>query len=75
MAQSDLSDSPLIDYYRYKGAEPVTCNRESLINQGYRVFQRELRGDIPASIVRHDPRRLSIAIMRFFRKYRKEFKA
>ncbi len=74
LVQSDLSDSPLVDYYRYKGAEPVTCDRDKLINEGYRIIQRELRGEKPASILRHDPRRLSIAIMRFFRKYRKESK-
>ena len=74
LAQSDLADSPLVDYYRYKGAEPVVCDREKLVSQGYRVIQMSLQGDSPSATFRHDPRSLSIAIMRFYRRYRKEFK-
>ena len=75
LAQSDLADSPLVDYYRYKGAEPVLCDREKLIAQGYRVIQMSLQGDRPSATFRHDPRSLSIGIMRFYRRYRKESKS
>jgi len=30
--------SPLVDYYESKGAEPVRCNKEKLLSEGYYVF-------------------------------------
>ena len=74
LAQSDLVDSPLVDYYRYKGADPVICDRKKLVSQGYRVIQMSLQGDKQSATLRHDPRSLAIAIMRFYRKYRRESK-
>ena len=74
LAQADLADSALLEYYKYKGAEPVICNREELVSQGYRVIQMSLQGNNPSATLRHDPRSLGIAIMRFYRKYRKEIK-
>ena len=75
LAQSDFVESPLLDYYRYKGAEPVICEREKLIEQGYRVIQMSLQADKQSATLRHDPRSLAIAIMRFYRKYRRESKS
>ena len=72
LAQADLAESPLVDYYRYRGSEPVICNREKLIEQGYRVIQMSLQGDRSSATLKHDPKSLSIGIMRFYRRYRKE---
>ena len=71
LAQSQLADSPLIDYYRYKGAEPVLCDREKLIAQGYRVIQMSFQGDRQSITLRHDPKSLAIGIIRFYRRYRR----
>ena len=75
LAQSDIVNSPLVDYYRFKGAEPVMSNRDNLINQGYRVIQTSLQGDKQSATLRHDPRSLALAIMRFYRKYRRELRS
>ena len=72
LAQDDMEPSPLIDYYRARGAEPVTCDRRALNLNGYEVMQAPLQGLRPTATLRHDPRSLSLAIMRFYRKYKRE---
>ncbi len=72
LAQDDMEPSPLVDYYRARGAEPVICDRRALQTQGYEVMQASLQGGRPTATLRHDPRSLSLAIMRFFRKYKRE---
>ncbi len=73
LAQDDMAPSPLIEYYRARGAEPVICDQRSLRLQGYEVMQAPLQGRRPTATLRHDPRSLSLAIMRFFRKYKRDF--
>ncbi len=72
LAQNDLDESPLVDYYRSRGAEPVICDHRMLRSAGYQVTQAPLQGLRATPTLRHDPRSLSIAIMRFFRKYKRE---
>ncbi len=74
LAQDDMDPSPLVDYYRARGAEPVTCDRRGLKGQGYNVIQAPLQGRLrPTPTLRHDPRSLSIAIMRFYRNYKRSY--
>ncbi len=72
LAQDDMGPSPLVDYYRARGAEPVICDRRALKLQGYNVMQAPLQGRRPTATLRHDPRSLSLAIMRFYRKFKKD---
>ncbi len=72
LAQETLEPSPLIDYYRSRGAEPVKCDRKNLISKGYRVYLASLQGSKTTPTLRHDPRSLSLAVMRFYRKYKKQ---
>ncbi len=72
LAQDDMEPSPLIEYYRERGAEPVRCDRSSLNLEGYEVMQAPLQGLRPTATLRHDPRSLSLAIMRFYRKYKRD---
>ena len=72
LAQSEFRPSPLIDHYKAQGAEPVTCNRKELIRQGYKVFQASLEGYKATPTFRHDPKSLAIAIMRFYRRYKRD---
>jgi uncharacterized cofD-like protein len=67
LAQEDLQDSPLIEHYRQLGAEPVTCDSRRLRRQGYRVMQAPLQGARPTATLRHDPRNLALAVIRFYR--------
>ncbi len=73
LAQEEMPPSPLIDYYRAKGAEPVVCDGLALNSEGYEVMEAPLQGRRPTSTLRHDPRSLSIAIMRFYRQYKREY--
>ncbi len=70
LAQEDLSPSPLVEHYRRRGAEPVTCDVEALEAQGYEVMQAPLQGARPSATLRHDPRSVATAVMRFYRKHR-----
>ncbi len=72
LAQDYFSPSPLLDYYRERGAEPVICDSYSLANQGYEVMQAPLHGGRSKATFRHDPRSLSLAIMRFYRQHRRD---
>ena len=71
LAQKELMPSLLVDYYRSKGAEPVTCDKQKLILDGYQVFQTSMQGNKATSTLRHDARSLALAVMRFYRKYKK----
>jgi len=72
LAQDDMEPSSLIAYYRARGAEPVICDQRDLKLNGYEVMQAPLQGLRPTATLRHDPRSLSLAIMRFYRKYKRD---
>ena len=72
LAQDDLGSSPLVDHYRSRGADPVICNLDSLRQDGYDVMQAPLQGARPTATLRHDPRSLALAVMRLYRKHRRD---
>ena len=72
LAQEDLGDSPLVEYYRQRGAEPVHCDMRRLRSQGYEVMTAPLQGARPSATLRHDPRSVAVAVMRFFKRHRRE---
>jgi uncharacterized cofD-like protein len=72
LAQDDLVTSPLIRFYQARGAEPVLCDAKGLRKDGYDVTQAPLQGARPTSTLRHDPRSLALAVMRFYRKHKRE---
>ena len=72
LAPDDLGSSPLVEHYRSRGADPVICNLDSLRQDGYDVMQAPLQGARPTATLRHDPRSLALAVMRFYRKHRRE---
>ena len=71
LAQDELNPSPLLDYYKSKGAEPVKCNKIDLFNRGYNVYLASLQGSKVTPTLRHDPKSLSLAIMKFYKRYKK----
>ena len=71
LAQAKIEPSPLVDYYKAKGAEPVTCDSGELELKGYRVIQARLQGRKSTPTLRHDSRSLALSIMRFYRSYKK----
>ena len=71
LAQDELDPSPLVDYYRSKGAEPVNCNKDDLLSRGYKVYLAQLQGSKATPTLRHDPKSLALAIMRFYKRYKK----
>ena len=62
------SDAPLLARYRQSGAEPVGCDTRDLRRQGYEVMLAPLQGARPTATLRHDPRSLAIAVLRFYKK-------
>ena len=62
-----VNNAPLPDellaYYRDAGSEPVRWNKESLESLGMRVVEANLLAD--GEFVRHDPEKLSAAILKF----------
>ena len=72
LAQEELLDPNLVAHYRQRGAEPVRCNSRRLRNLGYQVMVAPLQGARPSATLRHDPRSLALAVMRFFRQIRRE---
>ena len=72
LAQEDLGASTLVDHYRLQGAEPVTCDARQLRRQGYQVLQAPLQGARPTATLRHDPRSLALAVMRFYKQVRRD---
>ncbi|MEB3349305.1 MAG: gluconeogenesis factor YvcK family protein [Cyanobacteriota bacterium] len=71
LAQESLEDSVLVEHYRRRGAEPVTCDVRQLRSQGYEVMLAALQGDRPSPTLRHDPRSVAQAVMRFYRSHRR----
>jgi len=67
LAQEDLGRSPLLKIYRQHGAEPVTCDARHLRKQGYQVMEAPLQGARPTATLRHDPRSVALAVMRFYK--------
>ena len=72
LAQDDLEDSPLVEHYRTRGAQPVVCDADDLRSDGYDVTQAPLQGARPTATLRHDSRSLALAVMRFYRSHRRE---
>lgn len=72
LAQEELFDHNLVAHYRQRGAEPVRCDSRRLRSLGYQVMVAPLQGTRPSATLRHDPRSLSLAVMRFFRQIRRE---
>ncbi|MGB7565348.1 MAG: gluconeogenesis factor YvcK family protein [Prochlorococcaceae cyanobacterium] len=68
LAQESLEDPTLVAHYRSRGAEPVTCDPRHLRSQGYEVMLAPLQGARPSATLRHDPRSLALAVMRFYRR-------
>ncbi len=74
LAQERLEDSPLVESYRRRGAEPVPCDVRALRSQGYEVMLAPLQGARPTATLRHDPRSVALAVMRFYRKHMRHFR-
>lgn len=72
LAQEDLGSSPLIEHYRQRGAEPVECDSRQLRSQGYEVMLAPLQGARPSATLRHDPKSVALAVMRFYKRHRRQ---
>jgi len=72
LAQEDLVDSSLLDLYKLRGAEPVTCDNTSLRDQGYEVILAPLQGARPSATLRHEPRSVAKEVIRYYRKHRRD---
>ena len=72
LAQEDLGDGPLVHHYRQRGAEPVLCDVRKLRSQGYEVMEAPLQGTRPTATLRHDPRSVAVAVMRYYKRHRRE---
>ena len=70
IAQKAFSPSALLDYYYSRGSIPERCDAASLRAQGYKVYCASLQDKKVKSraVLRHDPRRLSLAVIRAFKK-------
>ena len=71
LSQIKFEKSPLVDYYESRGAEPVHCNKEKLLSEGYYVLQAPLYSKRITPTLRHDPRRLARAVLFIYRKLKK----
>ena len=71
LSQVQFEKSPLVDYYESRGAEPVLCNKEKLLSEGYYVLQAPLYAKRITPTLRHDPIRLARAVMFMYRKLKK----
>ena len=72
LAQEDLGANPLVEHYRQRGAEPVLCDGRRLRSQGYEVMTAPLQGARPSPTLRHDPRSVAVAVLRFYKRHRRE---
>ncbi|MEX1323227.1 MAG: 2-phospho-L-lactate transferase CofD family protein, partial [Synechococcaceae cyanobacterium] len=70
LAQETLPETEVLNQYRRKGAAPVSCDAAQLRRQGYTVMQAPLHGVRSSATLRHDPRSLALAVMRFYRNSR-----
>jgi uncharacterized cofD-like protein len=68
LAQNSFSHTNRTELFTQGGARPVVCDREALIAQGYKVMLANLQGPQPGAALRHDPRSVAQAVMRFYRK-------
>jgi hypothetical protein len=50
----------------------VRCDVEALSAQGYDVMLAPLQGARPTATLRHDPRSLGQAVMRFYKRHRRD---
>jgi hypothetical protein len=75
LAQEDLGDSTLVEHYRQRGAEPVRCDSRRLRSLGYEVLTAPLQGARPTATLRHDPRSVALAVMRFYKRQRRAARA
>ncbi len=71
LSQGDFERSSLIDYYLSRGAEPVVCNKERLVSDGYDVLQAPLYSKRITPTLRHDSRRLARAVILMYKKLKK----
>ncbi len=71
LSQVPFEKSPLVDYYQSKGAVPVICNKQKLVEDGYYVLQAPLYSRKITPTLRHDPRRLARAVMFMYKKLKK----
>ena len=71
LSQVEFEQSPLLDYYHSRGAEPVKCNKRKLLSEGYNVLQAPLYARKITPTLRHDSRRLSRAVLFLYRKIKK----
>ncbi len=72
LAQQELLDPNLVAHYCQRGAEPVICDLKRLRSLGYEVMVAPLQGNRPTATLRHDPRSVALAVMRFYRRIRKD---
>ncbi|MFO0039224.1 MAG: uridine diphosphate-N-acetylglucosamine-binding protein YvcK [Synechococcaceae cyanobacterium] len=72
LAQEELAPSPLVANYRLRGAEPVTCDVAGLSARGYEVMLAPLQGTRPSPTLRHEPRAVAHAVMRYYRRHRRD---
>ena len=71
LSQAEFEMSPLVDFYESRGAEPVQCNKQKLISEGYYVLKAPLYSKRITPTLRHDPRRLARAVIFMYRKLKK----
>jgi uncharacterized cofD-like protein len=72
LAQEEIGESALLAHYRQLGAEPVICDSRQLQQEGFNVMQAPLQGSRPTATLRHDPRSLALAVMRFYRRHKRD---
>jgi uncharacterized cofD-like protein len=72
LAQEEPVDPVLLEHYRSRGSEPVRCDVAALQRQGYDVMVAPLQGTRPTATLRHDPRSLALAVMRFYKRHRRD---
>ena len=72
LAQEELAHGPLVENYRLRGAEPVRCGTRQLKADGYEVMVAPLQGARPSATLRHDPRSVALAVMRFYRRHKRQ---
>ncbi|MEB3270096.1 MAG: gluconeogenesis factor YvcK family protein [Synechococcus sp.] len=72
LAQEQPVDPDLAAHHRLRGAEPVACDAAALRQQGYEVMLAPLQGLRPTATLRHDPRSLALAVLRFYKRHRRD---
>jgi hypothetical protein len=50
----------------------VSCNLRRLRSQGYDVMVAPMQGARPSATLRHDPRSVAVAVMRFFKRQKQD---